>query len=102
MTGAAAPYVVFISGAVLLAEALRRRTGVPAYVHVIALAVGSISALIMWRAGTLHSGFFGNAFALLVPPVAIYYFFFRDAGDSPSHKTSAHPGPKDHDRDRDV
>jgi hypothetical protein len=61
----------------LLAEALRRRTRVPRYVHLVALAVGAVAAVILWRGGGLYAGGFGNALALLVSPAAVYYFFFQ-------------------------
>jgi hypothetical protein len=57
---------------------------IPRYVHVIAIGVGVIAAVILWLGGALHSTPSMNTLGVLIPPGAVYFFYSRsratDAG----------------------
>src|SRR5262245_15165219 len=96
------PFTVLATGMLLLAEAIRRRTHVPRYVHIVAVAVGAVSALILWRAGGLYAGGVRNAITLLVPSAAIYYFFFQSGAQHASRDSEPGAASSGQARDRDV
>jgi hypothetical protein len=83
--------IVAIVGYILLVRTrgdapLTFRITIPRYVHVTAVAVVALSLFVLWAAGLFRSRV--NPVIVLVPPAAVYLFYFKLGGSHRSNDTS--------------